>query len=100
MITRLEPFVLSYSSPGSPGATNPGVRRGALGVIVDRARSTRRERRACMSLRVVRPLALAAMVGGALYVVAGVVQLASPEQADPFSRTSDYFIQILLVLSL
>jgi len=33
-------------------------------------------------------------------VVLGAVQLASPEQADPFFRTSDYLIQILLVLSL
>ena len=53
-----------------------------------------------MSPRAVRPLALVAMMGGALYLVAGVVQLAGPEQTDPFSRTSDYLIQILLVLSL
>jgi hypothetical protein len=53
-----------------------------------------------MSPRAVRPLALAAMVGGALYFVAGIVQLASPEQTDTFSRASDYLIQILLVLSL
>jgi hypothetical protein len=53
-----------------------------------------------MSPRAVRPLALVAMVGGALYVVLGAVQLASPERADPFFRTSDYLIQILLVLSL
>ncbi len=53
-----------------------------------------------MSPQAVRPLALVAMVGGALYVVLGAVQLASPEQADPFFRTSDYLIQILLVLSL
>jgi hypothetical protein len=53
-----------------------------------------------MSTRAVRPLALVAMVGGALYVVLGAVQLASPEQTDPFSLTSDYLIQILLVLSL
>ncbi len=53
-----------------------------------------------MSPRAVRPLALVAMVGGALYVVLGAVQLASPEQSDPFSRASDYLVQILLVLSL
>ena len=53
-----------------------------------------------MSPRAVRPLALVAMVGGALYVVSGAVQLASPEQMDPFSRTSNYLIQVLLVLSL
>ncbi|MDQ3589006.1 MAG: hypothetical protein M3392_01985, partial [Actinomycetota bacterium] len=53
-----------------------------------------------MSPRAVRPLALVAMMGGALYLVAGVVQLAGPEQTDPFSRTSDYLIQILLVFSL
>jgi hypothetical protein len=53
-----------------------------------------------MSPRAVRPLALVAMVGGELYVVLGAVQLASTEQADPFFRTSDYLIQILLVLSL
>ena len=53
-----------------------------------------------MSPRAVRPLALVAMVGGALYVVLGAMQLASPEQSDPFSRASDYLVQILLVLSL
>jgi hypothetical protein len=53
-----------------------------------------------MSPRAVRPLALVAMVEGALYVVLGALQLASPERADPFFRTSDYLIQILLVLSL
>jgi hypothetical protein len=53
-----------------------------------------------MSPRAVRPLALVAMVGGALYVVLGALHLASPERADPFFRTSDYLIQILLVLSL
>jgi len=47
----------------------------------------------------VRPLALVAMLGGASYVLSGVVQLASPEQADPFSRASDNLIQILLALS-
>src|SRR3712207_3131222 len=53
-----------------------------------------------MSPQAVRPLAVVAMVGGAFYVVAGLVQLGSPEQTDPFSRTSDYLIQLLLVLSL
>jgi hypothetical protein len=53
-----------------------------------------------MSPQAVRPLAVVAMVGGALYVVAGLVQVASPEQTDPFFRTSDYLIQTLLVLSL
>src|SRR3712207_4725018 len=53
-----------------------------------------------MSPQAVRPLAVVAMVGGALYLVAGLVQLASPEQTDPFSRTSDYLIQVLIVLSL
>ena len=48
----------------------------------------------------VRPLALTAMAGGALYVVSGVAQLASPGQADPFSGTSDYLIQFLRALSL
>ena len=52
-----------------------------------------------MSSQAVRSLALVAMVGGALYVVAGVVLLASPEQTDPFSRASDYLIQVLLALS-
>src|SRR3712207_3597071 len=52
-----------------------------------------------MSPQAVRPLAVVAMVGGALYLVAGLVQLASPEQTDPFSRTSDYLIELLLVLS-
>jgi len=53
-----------------------------------------------MSPRAVRPLALVAMAGGALYVILGIVLLGSPEQTDPFSRISDYLIQILLVLSL
>jgi hypothetical protein len=52
-----------------------------------------------MSPQAVRPLSLTAMVGGALYVVAGLVQLTSPEQSDPFSRTSDYLIEALLALS-
>ena len=53
-----------------------------------------------MSPQAVRPLAVVAMVGGVLYLVAGLVQLVSSEQTDPFSRASDYLIQILLVLSL
>lgn len=52
-----------------------------------------------MSPQAVRPLALTAVVGGALYVVAGLVQLTSPEQTDPFSRPSDYLIEVLLALS-
>ena len=48
----------------------------------------------------VRPLALTAMAGGALYVVSGVAQLASPGQTDPFSGTPDYLIQFLRTLSL
>ena len=48
----------------------------------------------------VRPLALVAVLGGASYVLSGVVQLASPEQTNPFSRASDHFIQGLLALSL
>ena len=47
----------------------------------------------------VRPLALVAVLGGASYVLSGVVQLASPEQTDPFSRASDYLIGALLALS-
>ena len=47
----------------------------------------------------VRPLALVAVLGGASYVLSGVVQLASPEQTNPFSRASDHFIQGLLALS-
>ena len=53
-----------------------------------------------MSPQAVRRLALTAMLGGALYVVAGVVQLASREQTDPFSRASDHLIGILLSCSL
>ena len=52
-----------------------------------------------MSSQAVRRLALITIVGGALYVVAGGVQLASPEQTGPFSRTSDYLIGALLALS-
>ena len=44
-------------------------------------------------------LALIAMLGGAIFVVAGVAQLARPEQTHPFSRASDYLIELLLVLS-
>ena len=52
-----------------------------------------------MSPRTVRRLALTAMLGGTIFVVSGVVQLVSPEQTDPFSRTTDYLIEVLLVLS-
>jgi hypothetical protein len=52
-----------------------------------------------MSSQAIRRLAFVAMVGGAIYVVAGVVQVASPEQTDPFSRASDYLIGVLLALS-
>jgi hypothetical protein len=52
-----------------------------------------------MPSQVVRRLAFVAMLGGVLYAVAGVVQLASAEQTDPFSRASDYLIQVLLALS-
>ena len=48
----------------------------------------------------VRPLALVAILGGAVFVVAGLVQLASPGQADPFSGTSDYLIEALRALAL
>ena len=53
-----------------------------------------------MSPQAVRRLALVAMLGGAVYVVSGAVQLASPEQTDPFSRMSDYLIESLRTLSL
>jgi hypothetical protein len=53
-----------------------------------------------MSPQAVRPLALTAMVGGALYVIAGLVQLTSPEQSAPFSRMSDYLIEAVLAFSL
>jgi hypothetical protein len=46
------------------------------------------------------PPALTAMVGGTLYVVAGLVQLTSPEQTGLFSRMSDCLIEALLALSL
>jgi hypothetical protein len=52
-----------------------------------------------MSSQAVGRLALVAMLGGAAYVLAGIAQLASPEQTDPFSRTSDYLVQALLALS-
>jgi hypothetical protein len=52
-----------------------------------------------MSPQALRSLALIAMLGGVVYVVAGVVQLASPELSDPFSRASDYLIEVLLALS-
>ena len=53
-----------------------------------------------MSQPAIRPLALVAIVGGAVFVVLGVVQLTNPEQADPFSRTSDYLIEALRALAL
>jgi len=52
-----------------------------------------------MSAQTVGRLALIAMLGGAIFVVSGVVQLVSPAQTDPFSRTSDYLIEVLLVPS-
>jgi hypothetical protein len=52
-----------------------------------------------MPPQAVRPLALVAMLGGATYLITGVVQLASPEQTDPFSRGSDYLTEVLLALS-
>jgi hypothetical protein len=74
------------------------MRRTAIGVIVKDVGALR-ARRSHMSPQAVRRLALTAMLGGALYVVAGVVQLASREQTDPFSRTSDYLIEVVLSLS-
>ncbi len=53
-----------------------------------------------MPPQAVRSLALGAILGGAVFVVAGLVQLASPGQADPFSRTSDYLIEALRALAL
>ena len=53
-----------------------------------------------MPPQAVRPLALIAVLGGAVLVVLGFVQLASPEQADPYSRTSDYLIEALRALAL
>lgn len=53
-----------------------------------------------MPPQAVRPLALIAILGGAVFVVLGFVQLASPEQADPYSRTSDYLIETLQALAL
>ena len=53
-----------------------------------------------MPPQAVRPLALVAILGGAVFVVLGYVQLTSPEQADPFSRTSDYLIEALRALAL
>jgi hypothetical protein len=53
-----------------------------------------------MPPQAVRPLALVAILGGAVFVILGVVQLTNPEQADPFSRTSDYLIEALRALAL
>ena len=53
-----------------------------------------------MPPQAVRLLALVAILGGAVFVVLGYVQLTSPEQADPFSRTSDYLIEALRALAL
>jgi hypothetical protein len=75
-----------------------GPRRNTAGVVDDGAGSTAREEHTHVvaSRQPPRPDRHA---GGALYVLAGVVQLASPEQTDPFSRTSDYLIGVLLTLS-
>jgi hypothetical protein len=75
------------------------VRRTEPGAIIpNRIENTPRGDRICYR-KTVRNLAFITILGGALYVVAGVVQLASPEQTDPFSRTSDYLIGALLALS-
>jgi hypothetical protein len=66
---------------------------------VNRDESALAERRPYMWPQAVRPLALIAIVGGAFYVVAGIVQLASAGQTDPFSGTSDYLIEALRALS-
>jgi hypothetical protein len=52
-----------------------------------------------MPLQSVRSLALVAMLGGAAYVLSGVLQLVGPEQTDPFSRASDYLTQLLLAFA-
>ena len=53
-----------------------------------------------MPPQAVRPLALGAILGGAVFVVLGYVQLTRPGQADPFSSTSDYLIEALRALAL
>ncbi len=53
-----------------------------------------------MSPQAIRPLSLIAIAGGAFYLIAGLVQLASPGQSDPFSGTHDYLIEALRALSL
>ena len=53
-----------------------------------------------MPPQAIRPLALIATLGGAVFLVLGYVQLTSPGQADPFSRTSDYLIEALRALAL
>ena len=53
-----------------------------------------------MPPQAIRSLAPIATLGGAVFVVLGYVQLTSPEQADPFSRTSDYLIEALCALAL
>ncbi len=72
---------------------------GAPGAVVDRGENATGEE-VYVPPTAVRPLALVATVGGAVFVVLGVVQLASPGQADPFSRTSDYLIEALRALAL
>ena len=53
-----------------------------------------------MPPQAVRPLALGAILGGAVFVVLGYVQLTRPGEADPFSSTSDYLIEALRALAL
>ena len=53
-----------------------------------------------MTPQTVRSLALVTVLGGIVYVIWGVAQLASPGQTDPFSGTSDYLIEALHILSL
>ncbi len=53
-----------------------------------------------MSPQAVRSLALVAMLGGAVYAFSGVLQLASPEQADPFSGAGGSLIEVVRALAL
>ena len=53
-----------------------------------------------MSPQAVRSLALVAMLGGAVYAFSGVLQLASPEQADPFSGAGGSLIEAVRALAL
>jgi hypothetical protein len=58
-----------------------------------------KERNHMASSNLTRWCGLAALAGGAVYVLQGIIMLASP-QKDPFVSFSDYLIEILNIISI